>query len=129
MTLDLDKSTLTTFGMFRPTQFDNVGCGSSGKEDWFVGPCIKTRDSDALERANYDELLEQIEKATEGEEEETWDTHSFNHWGPGWFEILVVRPYSKAHEIAVESEYALSDYPVIDDERFSRYEEEDKGED
>jgi hypothetical protein len=40
-----------------------------------------------------------------------------------------VRPYSKAHEIAVESEYALSDYPVIDDERFSRYEEEDKGED
>jgi hypothetical protein len=122
---DFDKSTLGTFGEYRPTMFDVPGKGSNGKEHWLVGPCIRTRDSDALERSNYDEMIELIENEI-GDEEDTWETHSFNHWGPGWFSIVVVQPNTLAHKVVVECEYALADYPVLCEERMSRYEEDDK---
>lgn len=48
--------------------------------------------------------------------------HRFGHWGPGWFEIILVAPdtpeANKAHAWAD----ALADYPVADDEDYSERE-------
>lgn len=53
-----------------------------------------------------------------------YQTHQFNHWGPGWFEIIVVRPGSAAHREAQAIAAALSDYPVLDESDFSEREHE-----
>jgi hypothetical protein len=53
------------------------------------------------------------------------EVHRFGHWSPGWFEIILVRPGTAAAEVAVEIEERLEDYPLLDEEDFSRREWED----
>lgn len=48
-----------------------------------------------------------------------FETHRFGHWGPGWFEILVVRPGSACHREAQRIAAALDSYPVLNEEDFS----------
>ena len=125
MTAQYESSDMGTFGEFRPTAFDCRGLGSDGQEDWLVLPVSQTRDSEALAKSNFEAATKWLE--TEAEDED-WETHSFGHWGPGWFEIIVVRPGSTAHKIAYDIECALSDYPVLDDEDYSRREWEELSE-
>lgn len=54
--------------------------------------------------------------------------HRFGHWGPGWFEIILVAPGSPAETICDEAESSLEDYPVYDDMDFSALEHEEYGE-
>jgi hypothetical protein len=49
--------------------------------------------------------------------------HRFGHWGPGWFEIVLIDPAdTNAVKIAEECEASLADYPVLDDMDFSEEE-------
>jgi len=113
---------LTTFSSFRPTQSDCVGLGSEGCEDWLLCPVMQTRDSGTLDRSNFrtmERLLECVDPDVKDH-----DVHRFGHWGPGWFEILIVRPGTEAHRVAQESACALSDYPVLDEMDYSELEHE-----
>jgi hypothetical protein len=58
-----------------------------------------------------------------GGESETVEVHRFGHWGPGWFEIILVHP-DRETEID-ELEGSLENYPVLDDEDYSRREYDD----
>jgi hypothetical protein len=59
-------------------------------------------------------------------EGDTVEIHRFGHWGPGWFEIMILDP---KHESAVDDiERALADYPVLDDEKMSKIEIEQQRE-
>ena len=112
---------MRTYSKFRPTQFDPRGLGLSDQQNWLVAPVSKTRDSEAIERANFDATLREL-----GDESETIQVHRFGHWGPGWFEIILIDPADEARvKIAQEIEDALSDYPVVDDSLWSEYENED----
>lgn len=51
-----------------------------------------------------------------------YETHRFGHWGPGWFEIIVVRPGSACHREAQAIAAAVSDYPVLDESDLSQRE-------
>lgn len=53
---------------------------------------------------------------------QTVEVHRFGHWGPGWFEIILVHP-SREKEVE-DIERSLEDYPVLDDEDFSAKEYE-----
>jgi hypothetical protein len=97
-----------------------MGLGLSDRQDWLVLPCSRTRDSEALDRANFDAALESL-----GGWSDTVETHRFGHWGPGWFGLILVKPGTEAERIAREIESALADYPVLDDERLSEYERDD----
>lgn len=111
-------TTLTRFADYRPTQFDAAGLGAEGQEDWLVLPLIQTRDSGPLEESNFAAAIRDAE--THGVEHAT---HRFGHWGPGWFEIIVVAP---AHRAWAESlADALEDYPVLDEEDLGEREHED----
>jgi hypothetical protein len=93
--------------------------GSDGQEDWIVLLVTRTRDSDALTRANFKSVLADLQ-----EKKIEFDVHRFGHWGPGWVEIIVVPP---AHALYAEKlEESLLDYPVFDEGALGNEENEDK---
>lgn len=110
------------FKDFQPTAIDLKGLGSKGQEDWLVLPTSRTHDTGPIEESNFAAALERL-----GGESDTVQVHSFNHWGPGWFEIIVVHPSRESE--AEEIEKSLENYPVLDEEDLFRREMEAAGED
>lgn len=102
---------------YTPTAFDCKGLGLPDRQDWLVAPVIRTRDSGVKAESNFEAALEIL-----GGESKTVEVHCFNHWGPGWFEIILVHP-SREKEVE-DIERALEDYPLLDDEDFSSREYE-----
>lgn len=109
------------YSEFRPTVVDRAGLGLEDRQDWLVAPVSQTRDSEYLEVSNFRVVLKDLEEKDGGEDVEV---HRFGHWGPGWFEIILVRPGTEAAKCAEEWEAALSDYPVACDEDLSELEYE-----
>ena len=111
---------MKTVKEFAPTQFDHsLGAFSAfaDKLDWLVCPASQTRDSGLLARCNFE--AQSAELSREDPDGNDHETHRIGHWGPGWYEIVIVRPDTKAHRAAVEIEGALSTYPVLDDFAYS----------
>jgi hypothetical protein len=106
----------------RPTGFDHSAAEffdfDDPRREWLVAPVCQTRDSGPLSRSNFEVALREL-----GGESETVEVHRFGHWGPGWYEIIIVDP-SRESEVE-DLERALSRYPVLDDEDHSRREFDD----
>ena len=113
------------YGDFRPTPFDARGLGLPDRQNWLIVPCSRTRDSEPLTVSNFETALKMLDP---DEDNEDVEVHSFRHWGPGWFEIIIVRPGSEAEQVATDIEAALAGYPVLDDEDFSAREWEEHSE-
>lgn len=112
---------MRTYSTFRPTSFDCRGLGLSEQQDWLVGPVSQTRDSGPLDRSNFECFV----KAMGGESEDV-QIHRFGHWGPGWFEIVLINPAKpELVKLAEEMENSLSDYPVLDEMDFSEKEHQE----
>ena len=118
--------TLEPYSKFRPTGFDSAGLGCAEQQDWLVAPCSTTRDSESLSRANWQSMLAMLAEVDPDENDH--ETHHFGHWGPGWFEIVLVRPDSRAAGAMEECARKLDDYPVIDDDVLSAVEHDDENE-
>lgn len=113
---DIINSDMPRYKDFAPTGFDRKGLGLPDRQDWFVTPVSRTRDSDILTHSNWCSFLKMLEN------DDNYEIHRFGHWGPGWFEIILVRPGSPEHQTAWEVECALADYPVLDEWLFSEME-------
>lgn len=80
-----------------------------------VGPCGRSRDSDALERSNMTSALETLTAAGA-----RFDIVRFGHWAVGWVEEIAHDAGDAATVDAVASIRAQLDrYPVLDDEAYS----------
>lgn len=130
------ETDLQRYGEFRPTCFDAKGlaAGRMGDDEddtdraqWFVAPCSITRDSGALERANWIEQESALKKADP--DSESNETHRFGHWACGWFEIVLVKPGTNAADVAAELAAALEDYPILCEDRLSAIEHEEESAD
>lgn len=103
-----------------PTSFDHsLGAfrAFADKLDWLVCPASQTRDSGLLARVNFKAQSDSLDRVDpEGADHES---HTIGHWGPGWYEITIVRPLTKAAWDAMEIEGALENYPVLDDSAYS----------
>lgn len=99
--------------------YDNY-MGSHDHANHYV--CLsRTRDSDALENSNFETALKML-----GGESDTVYTLSFNHWAVGWLEHIFIDPTDiDAVRIGTEIQESLQDYPVLDEEDFSRREWEE----
>jgi hypothetical protein len=118
---DHQMPVLTTFGQFRPTGFDPHGVGSDDDDcAWGVSPVSITRDSRTVERANFEANLNGI-RAVDPEENDHV-VHRFGHWGPGWFEIVIVRPGTAAERVARENAASLENYSILDESLWSEME-------
>ena len=102
---------------FRPTGFDPRGLGLPDRQDWRVLEVLCTRDSSLLDESNFE-----VACAILGEEsEDSYEVHRFGHWGPGWYEIIISNPENAQAMAAADGiERALADYPVLDDQDYSR---------
>lgn len=113
-----------TYSKFRPTGFDSRGLGLPDNQDWLVAPVSQTRDSGPLDRSNFECFL----KAMGGETEDV-QICRFGHWGPGWFEIVLINPAKpELVKLAEDMENSLADYPVLDDMDFSQKETDEANE-
>jgi len=95
---------------------------SEDHNNWFLAPVSRTRDSGPLDESNFESALEIL-----GGESDTVEVHRFNHWGPGWYEIILVHP-SREKEVE-DLESSLEGYPVLNDTDLSRREYEAMQED
>lgn len=105
---------MKAYSQHQPTGFDPRGAFLPDRQQWLVAPVIQTRDSGALEQSNFAALL-----AAVAGESDIVEVHRFRHWGPGWYEIILIAPESPAAKIAEGREKSLSDYPVLDESDFS----------
>jgi len=86
----------------------------------------RSRDSDLIEESNWSVICEEMEKY-----EHDWTTETASHWAVGWVEYGRVRVYDKQGNYTagflhcVEISERLSEYPLLDEEDFSRREFEE----
>lgn len=132
--MDISEIELEAYGEHRPTPFDtrglmaeSMGHGQNGEDDtdrseWLIVPCSRTRDSGPLDESNFASAEKMLEAADPSGTD--WENHRFGHWGPGWYEILIVRPGTKAHRAAQEIAASLENYPVLDEDDLSERETE-----
>lgn len=93
-------------------------------ENYYVGPS-QNRDSDALERSNFDSAL-----AALGGESETVIVVREGHFLCGWVEWIAVYRFNnhQAVETLADIVERLEDYPVIDEDHLSEVEFEEASE-
>lgn len=115
---------MKTYSEFRPTQFDFAGLGLPDRQNWLVAPTGRNRDSEICTRSNFRVMKQMLEEIDE--EENDHEIHRFGHWGPGWFEIILIRPETPASKTAQEAEDALAYYPILSDDDYSELEAEEK---
>lgn len=110
---------MQTYSQFAPTGFDRKGAFlDDDRQSWIVVPVSQTRDSGPLDQSNFASALAML-----GGESDDVEVHRFGHWGPGWFEVIIVNPANAALvKIAESIESSLADYPVLDDQDHSRRE-------
>lgn len=104
---------MTPYHEFQPTSFDPKGLNADRHNigDFLVFPVTQTRDSTILDRSNFAVALEAL-----GGESPDVQVHRFGHWGPGWFELILINPTNADKITIAESlEASLSDYPVLDE--------------
>lgn len=112
------------YSQFRPTCFDCKGLGLPDQQDWLVAPVSHNRDSEPLSESNFAVFLKAL-----GGESDNVQVHRFGHWGPGWFEIILINPNcADLVKQAEDMETALADYPVLDEMDFSEREQNEADE-
>lgn len=110
---------MTTYGEFQPTGFDCKGLGLPDQQHWLVLQAGQTRDSSALDQSNFATALSML-----GGESDTVQVHRFGHWGPSWFELILVDPVDVERvKLAEDIEDSLEDYPVLSEDDLSARED------
>ena len=119
--MDATEFPLQAYANFAPTAMDPTGLNLPDRQHWLLAPVSQTRDSGTLDRSNFRTMLESL-----GGEDDTIEVHRFGHWGPGWFEVILIDPADAPRiKLAQESACALADYPILDEEDHSRLEFEE----
>lgn len=119
---------MKTYREFAPTSVDIKGLGLNDKQDWLVSPVTINRDSNCLAKANWQSVLDALRACPVADDDlisVDYETHSFNHWACGWFEILIIRPGSPAERILKDIEEQLENYPILNEEAFLNLENEE----
>jgi hypothetical protein len=101
-----------------PTSHDTKGLGldgENGRQDWYVAPVIRTRDSGPLQASNF--FAAEARLAKEGPLD--YEVHRFGHWVNGWFEIILIRPGTACAAAGQALADCLADYPILDEEDYT----------
>lgn len=117
---DVYAEVFERYGEHSPTPFDQHISFDDERESWYVMPVSHNRDSEPHQQSNFFCFLKEL-----GGEGDDVEVHRFGHWGPGWYEIILVRPGAKCLETAYDMARGLEDYPVLDEEDLSAREMED----
>ncbi len=86
---------------------------------WFLAPIGQHRDSETLEKCNFDVQVERLRQ--NAKEDENFHINRFGHWAVGWVEIVIVKKDTTAYEVACSVQSEIDDYPVLDEELYHEY--------
>lgn len=92
--------------------------------DWDCGPVGVTRDSDALTRANFDALCDELDAMDPHGRE--WEIIRWGHWAVGWIEEIFTKPGSKPGLHCEATRERLKDYPCLSEDLWVKYDMEDQ---
>lgn len=118
----MTRDRLLTYGEWSPTPSDTKGLNLPERQGWLVAPCMSTRDSDTVERSNWQTMLADLRILNPDETD--FEIHRFGHWACGWFSIVLVKPGSEAAGYAEKTRVRLEGYPVLDEMHSSMLEAE-----
>lgn len=102
---------------FQPTEHDRKGASLPDRQDWLVMPIGHNRDSDLTAESNFrvaERLLDELDPKGEAHE-----SHAFNHWGCGWFEIILIRPNTPCVSMAEAIEATLANCTLLDENDYN----------
>lgn len=112
-----------------PHPRDIAGLGCEDQQNWYVAPVIQTRDSGPKERSNFRVVLKDLENQSRlTADEPDHEVYRFNHWGLGWFKIILVRPNTDTAASAQKWEDSFKDYSIADESDLSEEETEEASE-
>ncbi|MEI6232631.1 MAG: hypothetical protein WCT04_06240 [Planctomycetota bacterium] len=111
---------METYSNYAPSGFDCPGAFLPDRQDWFVVPVGRNRDSGPVAESNFKAALEML-----GGESDDVEVCKFGHWACGWFEIILVQPGTPFAEVGDEIEARLDDYPFLDENDVSNREYEE----
>ncbi len=109
------QSTLKDFPPTRDLEF--------AKPDWLCGPVGQTRDSQALDRANFDAACNLLDD--QDPHGRTWEIVRWSHWAVGWVDEIFTEPGSISAQVAAVAREHLTQYPSLDDELWEEYAADD----
>lgn len=95
---------------------------------WTIGPAIENRDSDLLAESNADAIGKMLAEVDPSNL--SYSIERFNHWGAGWIDTIVFKALAKdgslspVYRCLQKIKSALENYPVLDEEDYSRREYE-----
>ena len=119
---------MTTLATVVSSTPSSVYLGDHGH--WIVA-ATKHRDSDAIQRSNYDyihtQLLERIIEAGQTKNQrDIIRVEDFSHWAVGWVHYLLVNPeYTDFIALVKSYHERLESYPILDEDLYSAYDLED----
>jgi hypothetical protein len=97
-------------------------------ESYYSAGVGQSRDSDALERANFQAMLTLLKACPEIEvgDERSVQVVRESHWAVGWVEWIAIHESDTvALAVADEAMERLGDYPVLNEDLFSQFEGEE----
>ena len=87
------------------------------KRDWLVVPVAVNRDSNIMEKSNFQSALNAL-----GGEGDFVETRVYGHFAYGWFEIIIAHPSMTSVVTSIKDR--LDDYPILDEDDLSEREYE-----
>lgn len=97
-------------------------------EDYYSAGVGQSRDSDALERANFQAMRALLKACPEVEvgDECSVQVVRESHWAVGWVEWIAIHESDAvALAVADKAKGKLEDYPVLNEELWSQFEDEE----
>lgn len=113
---------MQAYKTYQPTGFDAKGLNAdiAGIGEYLV-VLGRNRDSSLLAQSNWDEALRLLGGESDNEDGSgPVQVHRFGHWACGWFELLLVAPDSPQADIAQEIQDRLEQYPILDEDNYSK---------
>jgi hypothetical protein len=114
----------------RPNDFGYMGDNDQMFVTWALGPVIRHRDSDCLQESNAAALEKHLE--SDPTLADDWTITGCGHWAVGWVDHLSYRAVEADGKTATRIARvlrawfaALDDYPIADEDDFSRREQEE----
>jgi hypothetical protein len=104
------------FSWHRASDLDSPG-------DWYIA-YTRHRDSDLLDQSNAAAMERELQPFTDGDDPDVVAEHH-HHWAVGWIEGFSIQVFrdgqiTEAFQAYHELAQRLDDYPVLDDEDYSR---------
>lgn len=109
------KEQMTSGGI---DSYRNFIGNDSEYQEWY-GILGRSRDSGIIQLSNFEVGIKLL-----GGESDDVRIERYGHWACGWIEGVYVRPGSRAESIARQIDADLVNYPILDEEDYSRREYE-----